>query len=79
MWERLDEPDDGWQPVRTRWAQSIRVVALVVVAAMVLALVIPAILRLMRSGNDRPRADDTVVALVIPVSLAESAIATSWP
>lgn len=79
MWERLDEPDDGWQPVRTRRAQSIRVVALVVVAAMVLALVIPAILRLMRSGNDRPRADDTVVALVIPVSLAESAIATSWP
>lgn len=79
MWEPLDEPAEDWQPQRTRWARPIRLLALVVVAAMVLALVIPAVLRLLRSGGDEPQEDDTVVAQVVAVSVVHLPSDTSWP
>jgi hypothetical protein len=54
MWdhEAFDETGDDWEPLRKRRAGPIRVLAILVVAAMVLALVIPALLRVLQ--NDPP-------------------------
>lgn len=56
MWDEFDD-DDGWEPIRTRRRRSLQLIAFLVVAAMVLALVIPALLRLLSEddGGDEPQ------------------------
>jgi hypothetical protein len=67
MWDH-SEPDDigdDWKPLRQRRALAIRFLAIVVVAAMVLALVIPALLRLLRAGESDDTPTDGVRAGVV--------------
>ena len=65
MWDD-DFEDDDWEPLRSRRAGSIRIIAIVIAAAMVLTLVIPVLLRLLRGGgSDQPEPQDGVRALVV--------------
>jgi hypothetical protein len=64
MWDHDDEPDDDWQPLRTRRAGSLRMIALLIVAAMVIALIIPVLLRLLRGGGEEPEPTDGVRTMI---------------
>ena len=65
MWD--DElVDDDWEPLRSRRAGTIRIIALVIVAAMVVALVIPVALRLLSdTGDNEPEPQDRLQAHVV--------------
>ncbi|MCP3975712.1 MAG: hypothetical protein GY720_14600 [bacterium] len=53
----FDDAEADWEPLRRRRAGPIRVLAILVVIAMVLALVIPVLLRLLQDEPDGPRPD----------------------
>lgn len=67
MWDsaEFDDDEDDWEPLRHRRAGPIRVLAILVVIAMVLALVIPVLLRLLQDEPDEPRPDGVSVAVVV--------------
>ena len=56
MWDyaEFDDAEEDWEPLRNRRAGPIRVLAIVVVIAMVMALVVPALLRVFQ--DDEPTA-----------------------
>ena len=67
MWDlEFDEEEDGWEPLRHRRARSIRFLAILVVVAMVLALVIPVLLRSLQDDEpDDTRTDGVRAAVVL--------------
>lgn len=68
MWDHpeLEDVDDDWEPLRNRRAGPIRFLAILVVIAMVLALVIPVLLRSLRDNDpDEPRPDGVRAAVVL--------------
>jgi hypothetical protein len=67
MWDHpeFDDDADDWEPLRQRRARPIRILAILVVAAMVLALVIPALLRLLEDDEPDERPPDGVHAAVV--------------
>ena len=68
MWDHpeFDDSEDGWEPLRQRRARPIRILAILVVTAMVLALVIPALLRFLQDdAPDEPRPDGVQAAVVV--------------
>jgi hypothetical protein len=69
IWSDADEPDDDWEPLRTRRAGTIRLLAILVVAAMVIALVIPVVVRAVRGGTPEPEPADGVRAAVAAEAL----------
>ncbi len=70
MWNDLDEPDPSWEPLRTRRRGQIRVVAIVIAVAMVLALVVPVLIRLMGDAGDKPNEPDGVNVLELTTEQA---------
>ena len=66
MWDHpeFDDAEDDWEPLRHRRAGPIRILAILVVIAMVLALVIPVLLRILQDRPDEPRPDGVNVAAV---------------
>ena len=75
MWDEPEfEDGDDWEPLRQRRARPIRILAIVVVVAMVLALVVPVLLRSLRNNEpDETRPDGVQAAVAIehlsPISL----------
>lgn len=68
MWDDTSNADEDWEPLRTRRAGTMRLIAIVVVAAMVIALVIPVALRLLRNdGGDGEPEDGVRTAAVVLV------------
>ena len=68
MWDRseFDDVEDGWEPLRNRRAGQIRILAILVVIAMVMALVIPALLRTLQDNEpEAPRPDVVRTAIVV--------------
>lgn len=67
MWdhELFDDTEDDWEPLRKRRARPIRILAILVVTAMVLALVIPALLRLLQDEEPEDTPPDFVRAAVV--------------
>lgn len=68
MWDHgaFDDTEDDWEPLRKRRARPIRILAILVVTAMVLALVIPALLRLLQDDEpDETRPDGVRAAVVL--------------
>lgn len=73
MWDPFNEPEDDWEPLRTRRAGTMRLLAILVVAAMVIALVIPVVLRLLRNQPDeQERPDGVRAAATVAVEAASS-------
>ena len=67
-WDHPDFEDveDDWEPLRNRRAGPIRVLAILVAVAMVLALVLPVLLRTLQdNGPDEPRPDGVRAAVVL--------------
>lgn len=68
MWDDYgDEPDEDWEPLRTRHRGPMQVVALLIVAAMLVALVVPVVLRLLREDPAEPSTQDGVKAAVTQI------------
>ena len=68
MWDHpeLDDDEDDWEPLRHRRARPIRFLAILVVIAMVLALVIPVLLRSLQGEEpDETRPDGVSAAVVV--------------
>ena len=68
MWDHseLDDGEDDWEPLRHRRAGPIRFLAILVVVAMVLALVIPVLLRALQNNEpESPPSDGVQVAIVV--------------
>ncbi len=68
MWDHpeFDEVEDDWEPLRNRRAGPIRVLAILVVIAMVMALVVPALVRVFQDDEPVESPSDGVrVALVV--------------
>ena len=66
MWDPIDDAGDDWEPLRTRRAGAIRLLAILVVVALVLALVIPALMRLLGDGvQPDPEPGDGIRVVVV--------------
>jgi hypothetical protein len=68
MWDHpeFDDDADDWEPLRLRRARPIRVLAILVVIAMVLALVIPVLLSSLQDDEpDETRPDGVRAAVVV--------------
>lgn len=77
MWEHpeLVDAEDDWEPLRHRRAGPIRILAIVVVVAMVLALVVPVLLRALQDNEpDETRPDGVRAATVVERPLANYGI-----
>lgn len=66
MWDdpEFDDVEDDWEPLRNRRARPIRILAILVVIAMVLALVIPVVLRSLQDDDPDETRPDGVNAMV---------------
>ena len=75
MWDRSElEDEDDWESLRQRRAGPIRVIAILIVAAMVLALVIPALLRALQNDEpEEPQPGGVRVAIQLDYSSPSSA------
>jgi hypothetical protein len=69
-WDPLEEPDEAWEPVRTRHRGTIRILALLIVAAMVIALIVPVLLRLLSDPAPDPERSGGVQTLGLTGSVA---------
>jgi hypothetical protein len=68
MWDHpdFDDGEGDWEPLRLRRARPIRFLAILVVIAMVLALVIPVLLRSLQDDEpDETRPDGVHAAIVV--------------
>ena len=67
MWDHPEfyDAEDDWEPLRHRRAGPIRILAILVVIAMVVALVIPVLLRALQDEPDEPRPDGVRAAVVM--------------
>ena len=65
MWE----PDDDWEPIQVARRRTMRIVALLVAVAMVLALVLPVLVRIFAAPPAPPPPDTGVRALVVDAAL----------
>ncbi len=67
MWDDIGHAEEDWEPLRTRRAGTMRLIAIVVVAAMVIALVIPVVLRLLRNegGDGEPDGGVRAAAVIV--------------
>ena len=66
MWDPLEEPDDDWEPLRSRRRGPLRILAIVVVAAMILAIVVPVVLRILSEPSDPPPSRGVQAGIVAP-------------
>jgi hypothetical protein len=71
MWDHpeFDDVEDDWEPLRLRRARPIRFLAVLVVVAMVLALVIPVLLRSLQDDEPDETRPDGVHAAVAAESI----------
>ena len=68
MWDHpeSDDVEEDWEPLRLRRARPIRFLAILVVIAMILALVIPVLLRSLHDDEpDETRPDGVHAAVVV--------------
>jgi len=73
MWEHPEfvDAEDDWEPLRHRRAGPIRILAIVVVVAMVLALVVPVLLRALQDDEpDVTRPDGVRAATFVEQPMA---------
>jgi hypothetical protein len=67
MWDQpeFEDVEDDWEPLRLRRARPIRFLAILIVIAMVLALVIPVLLRALQDDEPDGTRPDGVQAAVV--------------